>query len=253
MRDRRELMTHILMVVAPLVMLAALSMAWFINSNTVGLSTLSFASQNTGPGAALHFGEVVKGARNANANTLTNTVKWGPEEKTEDSAIIIENMVPGQCEYYLLVGNEPITVSLTDVVFREADGNEVPTGADLPLAQCLGFYLLPVNDKTLEAFDWDWNKDPTNSGTQPSSQPTITLVRDTAEASKGQLTAAVLKGAPPTDPLAPVGNGDPAKAYILAIYCDPVYLQGKAESPVNTLAGSISFGLSFPKGGAAGG
>lgn len=248
MRDRRELMTHILMVVAPLVMLAALTAAWFINSNTVGLSALSFASQNTGPGAALHFGKVVKADRAATAGSLTNTVLWGPEEKTEDSAIVIENMVPGQCEYYLLVGNEPITVSLTGVVFMDGDGAETDTGAGLPLAQCLGFYLLPVSDDTLNTFDWDWAEH-TPPGTQPSSKPQITLGRD----SSGQLTSAVLKGAPPTGPLTPVGTGDPVSAYILAIYCDPVYRQGEPDSPVNTLPGSVSFGLSFPKGGTTGG
>ncbi len=252
MRDRRELMTHILMVVAPLVMLAALTAAWFINSNTVGLSALSFASQNTGPGAALHFGKVVKADRAATADSLTNTVLWGPEEKTEDSAIVIENMVPGQCEYYLLVGNEPITVSLTGVVYTDGDGKEVvpATGADLPLAQCLGFYLLPVPDGTLNTFDWDWNKDPENLKFQPSSTPTIPLNRD----SSGQLTSAILKGAPPTDPLTPVDNSTPVSAYILAIYCDPIYSQGKDDPrPVNTLPGSVSFGLSFPKGGTTGG
>lgn len=250
MRDRRELMTHILMVVAPLVMLAALTAAWFINSNTVGLSALSFASQNTGPGAALHFGKVVKADRAATADSLTNTVLWGPEEKTEDSAIVIENMVPGQCEYYLLVGNEPITVSLTGVVFTDGEGKEVPSGETLPLAQCLGFYLLPVSDDTLKGFNWNWNEDPENPEIQPSSQPQITLNRNP---NTNQLTSAVLKGEPPTDPLPPVGDGAPASAYILAIYCDPVYRQGEPDSPVNTLSGSVSFGLSFPKGGTTGG
>lgn len=254
MRDRRAILTHILMVVAPLVMLAALTAAWFINSNTVGLSALSFASQNTGPGAALHFGTVVKGERVFDGgvvpNTLANRVLWGKEEKTEDSAIVIENMLPGQCEYYLLVGNDPITVSLTNLVYTGGDGEAIalPSTEKLPLAQCLGFYLIPVGQNELEGFDWDKVDDTVENGA-PHSTPVIALARDAAT---GQLSRAVLKDLPASVALAPEGDGEASKAYILAIYCDPIYSQPQVgeengERPVNALAGSVSFSLSFPK------
>lgn len=239
MRERREILTHILMVVAPLVMLAALTMAWFVRSNTAPVAPMSFASTDTGPGAALHRTTEIRD-RTFTPSTdpapavLTNTVTWGPEELPEDSDLTIQNMLPGQCEYYLLVSNGPVSVSFVNVELRNEQGEQVETGEALPLAQCLGFYLIP--------FDTTLIKDPWENITVEAFP--LTLPRDAG----GQLTDAALKGAVPTGPLPRVGEtGDThSSAYVLAVYCDPVYLQNDTEQlPVGRLAGSVTFSLTF--------
>lgn len=243
MRDRREILTHILMVVAPLLMLFALSMAWFISSRTTDVSQMSFASKDTGPGAALHFGVVDKAQRQYDpaAGTLQNTVTWGPEETPENSAITIETMVPGQCEYYLLLSDHLFSVSLVNTVYTNAAGDPPAEGEVLPLAQCLGFYLLPLTTEEQEAFDWTT----TDTFNRSTAKVTLGRVPET-----NQLQRAALKDMPAGAALIPEGQAaaEPlSTGYILAIYCDPLYLQGPGDAPVNLLEGSISFSLAFPR------
>lgn len=243
MRDRREILTHILMVVAPLLMLFALSMAWFISSRTTDVSQMSFASKDTGPGAALHFGVVDKAQRQYDpaAGSLQNTVTWGPEETPEKSAITIESMVPGQCEYYLLLSDHLFSVTLVNTVYTNAAGDPPAEGEVLPLAQCLGFYLLPLTTEEQEAFDWS----ATDTFNCSTAKVTLGRVPET-----NQLQRAALKDMPAGAALIPEGQAAAAPlstGYILAIYCDPLYLQGPSEAPVNLLEGSISFSLAFPR------
>lgn len=184
MRERREILTHILMVVAPLVMLAALTMAWFVRSNTAPVAPMSFASTDTGPGAALHRTTEIRDRTftppaDAAPAVLTNTVTWGPEELPEDSDITIRNMLPGQCAYYLLVSNGPVSVSFVNVEFRNEKGERMETGETLPLAQCLGFYLIPFDTTsikdpweniTVEAFPLHFPVTPAASSPTPPSR-----------------------------------------------------------------------------------
>lgn len=236
---REKLMSHILMVVAPLLVLLMITVAWFVNSRTIGLSEMSFAAQDSGPGAALYKTTAITNWKYNGAvtpATVTNTVQWGKEELPEDSDITIQNMVPGQTEYYLLVSNDKFNVRLLNLKWFADDSDvDLETGASLPLAQCIGLYLLPVDADQLP-----------DSIEGSISTPTISLVRDDAA---GQLTAAYLKGAAPGDKEhLPVAGDvtDPQRAYILAVYCDPVYLQN-GPIQVSQLPGTISFSLAFDK------
>lgn len=240
MKDAREkLMSHILMVVAPLLVLLMITVAWFVNSRTIGLSEMSFAAQDSGPGAALYKTTAITNWKYDGAvtpATVTNTVLWGKEELPENSDITIHNIVPGQTEYYLLVSKDKFNVRLLNVKWF-ADGSDVDleTGASLPLAQCIGLYLLPV--------DADQLPDDIEGST---STPTISLVRESAD---GPLSAACLKGnAPGEKEYLPVTGAAtaPQRAYILAVYCDPLYLQD-GPTQVSHLPGTISFSLAFDK------
>lgn len=236
MKDRREkLLSHILMVVAPLVMLLMLTVAWFINSNTVALSEMSFAAQDYGPGATL-YPSVELGRRDYQkepGKLSYDRITWGEKLAPEDSDITIENMLPGQCVYYLLSSNKKFTpkllnVKLTDANDRELPGDEIPT--DL-LAQCLGVYLIPttldVDTPPLVSTDVAISLNRIENDGRLEN----TLFRDGAAAAKF------------TIPTADIG-----KTYILAIFCDPVYGQKNAADNTphtGTLPGTISFSLTF--------
>lgn len=238
MRGRRELMTHLFMVAAPFLMLGAITAAWFVQSDTVRTGQMSFASQDTGPGAVLYPGEVDGAKRLSDGGSLTNTVAWLDARKPEQSDITIQSFLPGRCEYYLLLANDPVSVTLTNVSFTGPDGAGASLGGDVPLAQCVGIYLLPV---TLEP--------DVKPADLPPAAHTVTLDRLSAG---GMLADAVLSGATAGEDVlltaqTPEGAAvtEPASAYILALFCDPVYLQDDARQPVNELPGTLTFSLAF--------
>lgn len=248
MKDRRqELMSRILMAAAPLLMLLAVSIAWFVSSRTVSLSELSFASADTGPGAALHRAVGLEHrAWDAAAQTLAYDVAWGPEETVEKSDITIRDMLPGQCEYYLLLSDKDFTPVFSNLVLTDSQGAELaagdPTAAEraqsTPLLQCLGFYLLPLSQEEIDKFDWDKAGQADGPATAGAK---IALTR----AADGRLNAAVLQNGP-TDAALPKPE-TPGKGYILVLYCDSAYGQGSKDAPrqVGSLPGSVSFSLRF--------
>ena len=64
---------------------------------------------------------------------------------TEQSDITVENMLPGQCTYYMIQASGESDVFLRDVSFIDAAGDPATTGSGIPLAQCVGVYLLPLD------------------------------------------------------------------------------------------------------------
>lgn len=223
-RERKKLLSHILMVVAPLLVLIMLTAAWFISSRTVSLSELSFAAQSIGPGAGLHRATALEGRvyDKAHAKLSYSSITWGGEEPLLDSRITVENMVPGQCEFYLLASGSPFTPELRDVTVTEEPGAETPT-----LAQCVGLYLIPT------AIDL--------AATPPKSE-NVSLSLTRSGDGKPLDAALFLAGQEARLP----DGVEPSSAYILAVYCDPVYLQNGVDSrDVHTgaLPGSISFAL----------
>lgn len=222
-RERKKILSHILMVVAPLLVLIMLTAAWFISSRTVGLSELSFAAQSTGPGAGLRRATALEGRsyNRASSELSYAAITWGEEEPLLDSRVTVKNMVPGQCEFYLLASGSPFTSVLREVTVTGEPGLEGPT-----LAQCVGLYLIPT---TIDL-----------TATPPTSENvSLSLVRN----GTGALDAAIFRSGQPAElPDVTV----PSSAYILAVYCDPVYLQNGADSRethTGTLPGFISFSL----------
>lgn len=232
---QKKLLSHILMVMAPLLVLLSITIAWFVSSRTVSLSEMSFASQGTGPGAVLHRAETLENriftpAGDTAPATLAHDITWGKEELFDDSHITIENMVPGQCEYFLLVSDHLFTPRLTNVELTpgdEADGK--PT-----LAQCLGLYLIPTQI------------DMTGEPPFVSLNVPIALTRQDVN---GTLTDALFQNGADLAALPAIEDENAQNAYILAVYCDPIYGQGTAGAPVHvgTLPGTISFSLAFDK------
>lgn len=240
MKDAREkLMSHILMVLAPLLVLLMITVAWFISSQTINLSEMSFAAQDSGPGAVLYPAEKLEGRDyKKDAATLTHSkVIWGEKLAPEDSDITIENMLPGQCEYYLLVSDKKFTPRLLNIRLTDAGGNELADDAiptDL-LPQCLGLYLIPLIDEN-DKVDLTVEK-------PSSANVTIALTRENDKLSaalfqKGAAAAVFPKITSPSD------------MYILAVFCDGVYGQNgptSKDTHVGVLPGTISFSLAFDK------
>ncbi|MEG1720348.1 MAG: hypothetical protein RR281_01440 [Pseudoflavonifractor sp.] len=234
MKDRQKLISHALMVMAPLVMLIALTAAWFVQSQSVGVTPMSFASQSTGPGAVIYPGALVANTRVYDKTHLAAKVRWGAATAQENSDITIKNMVPGQCEFYLLVSDNLTDVFIRQTLLKDSTGKEVETGASLPLAQCIGVYLVPVE---LPA-----------GTTIPGSISDLTTDKKLAltRGTTGQLNAAIFKDIKPASGTAIASTtGTKSKAYVLALFCDPVYQQEAGFAPVNILEGSIGFSLSF--------
>lgn len=240
MKDAREkLMSHILMVVAPLLVLLMITVAWFVNSRTIGLSEMSFAAQDSGPGAVLYPAEKLEGRDyKKDVATLTySKIIWGEKLAPEDSDITVENMLPGQCAYYLLVSDKKFTPRLMNIKLTDAGGNELADNAvpaDL-LPQCLGLYLIPLIDES--------DKVDLTAEKPSSANVTIALTRD------GDTLSAALfqKGAAATAFPEITTLSD---MYILAVFCDGVYGQnGPAakDTHVGVLPGAISFSLAFDK------
>ena len=101
-------------------------------------------------------------------------------------------------------------------------------GTGIPLAQCLGVYLVPIEEV----------KPVGGSSLTEKAEVTCSLGRmDT-----GQLSAALLRGTVPTAAITPAPA---SKGYVLAVFCDPVYLQGMDSQPVGSLPGRIEFSLTF--------
>ena len=261
MKDRRKLTSQLFLVAASLVMVLAVSVAWFVNSLAPQVGAMSFAAQDSGAGVELYRAKDLTGRSYTPPSgtapaRLTNTVTW--EEKPtsiQEFEITIKDMLPGQCEYYLIWGSKSLDVSITDVTIRSGTKAPVsaadpagtqtpqptatpqPDGTNISLAQCLAVYLIPVKDLTLET-------------QKPGvSTPVLELTRAPGA---GQLLNTPFRAevTPPvslTDALTGV-----SRAYILAVYCDPLYLQhpdylpqGGTFMPVNSLEGEISFALSF--------
>ncbi len=226
---QKKLLSHIVMVMAPLLVLLSITVAWFISSQTVHLSEMSFASQDTGPGAVLYQAAKLENRTytaplEAAPATLAHDITWGKRETIENSHITIEDMLPGQCEYFLLVSDGRFIPQLTNVKITPGDAQQFPA-----LSQCLGLYLLPT------AINLDIDVE---GQTDPSAKIEIT------RADNGILMNAVFQ----TDPIGALTPTAVRQAYILAVYCDPVYGQnGKhdRQTHAGTLTGSISFSLSF--------
>lgn len=242
MKDAREkLMSHILMVVAPLLVLLMITVAWFISSRTINLSEMSFAAQDSGPGAVVYPVKTL-GQRNYDKTATPpklsyDSIVWGEKLAPEDSDITIENMLPGQCEYYLLVSDKKFTPRLLNV--KLIDANDTPLADDTTptdlLPQCLGLYLIPL----IKAED----KVDLTATPPTSANVSISLARDGEKLSaalfqKGAAAAAFPKITALSD------------MYILAVYCDPIYGQNGPDAKgthEGTLPGTISFSLAFDK------
>lgn len=230
-RGREKLLSHTLMVVAPLLALFMITVAWFVNSRTIGLSELSFASQDAGPGATVYPTKKLGNRLPSDKAMLTyDSITWGEKLAPEESGITIENMVPGQCVYYLLSSDKKFTPRLLNVTITDADGNKVTTTPDnetLLLTQCVGLYLIPTEiDMTLP--------DPVSTN--------VSLALTRTDGSK--LDAALFAGDPSTVTFPPLGEAEIKNAYILGVFCDPIYGQEGPEH-IATLPGSISFSLAF--------
>lgn len=242
-RGREKLLSHVLMVVAPLLVLLMITVAWFVNAQTIGVSELSFAAQNSGPGAVLYPYETLGKRtydRTGTPPTLTyDEIVWGERRADEKADITVENMRPGQCEYYLLVSDNAFTPKLMDVTLTDGDGNKVTDEAEvekLLMAQCVGLYLLPTA-LTLGTDPTGWT----------DTNVSIPLARNV---DSGKLEAAVFKNGAAGAVLTPP---TPLKtAYILAVYCDSTYGQngiGGKDVHTGTLPGTISFSLAFDTAG----
>lgn len=235
---REKLMSHILMVVAPLLVLLMITVAWFISSQTINWSEMSFAAQDSGPGAVLYPVKELGTRKPTDKTTLTyDSITWDEKLAPEDSDITIENMLPGQCNYYLLVSKDKFVPRLLNIKITDADGKEV-TGADkkLLMTQCLGLYLVPTTI--------DLSKDP--AGQTELSPTSISLTR----ADGLILDAAIFKDGPSAVDWPKIEKGSEKHSYILAVYCDPVYGQNGPDAKgthVGTLPGTISFSLAFDK------
>lgn len=241
MKDAREkLMSHILMVVAPLLVLLMITVAWFISSRTINLSEMSFAAQDSGPGAVVYPVKTL-GTRSYDKAVIPppvlsyDSIVWGEKLAPEDSDITIENMLPGQCEYYLLVSDKKFTPRLSNIKITDATGNEITTAAAkerLLMTQCTGLYLIPTEiDVTVP--------DPTSTGVS------IDLTR-----TDGKLNAAVFAKDQADIALPTISKNHLRTAYILAVFCDPIYGQNGPDAKgthVGTLPGTISFSLAFDK------
>lgn len=226
--QKKKLASQILTLAAPLLVLFIATLAWFIHMTSSQVEQMTFAAKDTG-NVMLYHGTVDSTVRDYQKTTLANTVIWGEAIPMEKFSVTIENMLPGQCEYYLLDGGtSQMDVYLKNVVFHDAGGMELSEGTDLPLAQCVGLYLIPLGEAALVG------------GAELTEQARVTLSLDREES--GQLSSAMLRGIPPESAVSPT----PAREkYVLAVFCDPVYLQGEGAQPVNELKGSVSFSLAF--------
>lgn len=229
-----QLWGHGVLLVSAFAMLAAVTVAWFIQSHTVNVTPMSFAAQNSG-GATLYKTLEENGVTDRTAAkdaggvlSITNTAHWKQTPETPEQAdVTVENLLPGQCEYYFILANGPTDVKLTNITLERGDGET----ADL--ADCLALYLIPVTNIT--------DKPPVES------RVAVTLTRQAS--SPGDQTVPPLEAAyflgTPTDPitLPPTPTGaEASNAYILVLACDPLYGQDRVT---NTLGGKVSFSLQF--------
>ena len=230
--QKKKILSHILTVGAPFLVLVVITIAWFIHMTSSQIGQMSFAAEDTGASVRLYYGAVDLPSRQYQASTqpatLTNTVTWGKEVNIENFKISIDNMVPGQCEYYRIDASSPIEVYLSNVHIFDSEGKEVAEGTGVPLAQCIGFYLIPTEQL----------KPAGTASLTEKTEVTCSLER----MDNGQLSAALLRETVPLKAISPVPA---SKGYVLAVFCDPSYLQGADLQPVGNLPGSIQLSLSF--------
>ncbi|MEG0765459.1 MAG: hypothetical protein RR403_05370, partial [Pseudoflavonifractor sp.] len=137
--------------------------------------------------------------------------------------------------FYLLVSDNLTDVFIRQTLLKDSTGKEVETGAGLPLAQCIGVYLVPVDIQAGTPI-------PNSISDLTTADKKLALTRGTT----GQLNAAIFKDIKPASGTAIASTtGTKSKAYVLALFCDPAYQQEAGFAPVNILEGSIGFSLSF--------
>lgn len=222
-----QLWGHGVLLVSAFAMLAAVTAAWFIQSHTVNVTPMSFAAQNSG-GATLYKTLEENGvtdraaARDAEGVlSITNTAHWKQTpEAPEQADVTVENLLPGQCEYYFILANGPTDVKLTNITLERGDGET----ADL--ADCLALYLIPVEAASVPE----------------RSTVTVRLARRDAlpEGKNVPPLAAAWFFDGPADVVLP--SDQKTQAYILVLTCDPLYDQDRVT---NTLGGKVSFSLQF--------
>lgn len=246
-RHRHEFLRRTALMALPLLLLAAVTVAWFINTPTAGFSEMSFAAIPSGAGAAISVGTADKALRTytpAPNESVANTVTWGALLPMEQSTITVENMVPGQCAYYKFSCNRPAKISISNLVQLDKDGKPVTTG-NVQLADYLSVYLYPLKEtpgvvSSVDAFPL-----------LDKTRVTSALPRETTDPNRGYLTGGVFKKGTWQSPLFTPAVGDTCKDYVMVVYCDTENHEKKSKPTdlyppaLSTLAGSVSFRMSF--------